>query len=46
MRFPAGGEDIHRLCNAIEHLLAILRTAQAQLPIESQNDIEQRIWTV
>ena len=46
MRFPAGGEDIHKLCNAIEHLLAIIRSVQTQLPIEGQNEVERRLWMV
>ena len=43
-RYPAGGEDIVRLCELADDLLEIVRWAQCNLPTEQQQEIERKLW--
>lgn len=42
-RYPAGGEDIVRLCDLADDLLVIVRWAQRKLPVEQQNEMERKL---
>lgn len=43
MQFPAGGQDVYELCDAVDSLRGLLRDIQRRVPIELQNEIETRM---
>ena len=45
-RYPPGGADVIRLCDAVDRLTKIIRECQAELPTDAQNDVERKLWGV
>jgi hypothetical protein len=46
LSYPAGGADVHRLCNAVDRLTRLVRDLQAELPTDQQNEVERRLWNI
>ena len=45
-RFPPGGADVYRLCDAIDRLQQLVRDIQVKLPTDDQNEVESRLWNI
>jgi len=42
--YPAGGQDVYRLCQSVDSLERLVREIQRELPTDRQNDVERRLW--
>jgi len=45
-RYPAGGEDVIRLCDTVDRLMRLVREIQAELPTDGQNEVERKLWNI
>ena len=46
MAYPPGGEDVLRLCDAVDRLQRLVRDIQRELPVDRQNEVERRLWRI
>ena len=42
-RYPPGGADVNRLCDAVDRLTLLVRDMQRAVPADMQNEIERRM---
>lgn len=45
LRYPSGGEDVIKLCDAVDSLAWLLRRAQVDLSTVQKNEIERNLMT-
>ena len=45
-RYPPGGVDVIRLCDAVDRLTRLVREIQAELPTDLQNEVERKLWSI